>query len=131
MYTSETPGGRERRKHHRFQMRKDVLLLVGDEEQDGTLIDISVGGAAIEIRATLEWDRPIEVEIDELGKYPAKFVRRIDENIIAVEFLINEAMAVRLAARIALVYHEAQSTAGVGEELEVIELLPPESSLPS
>ena len=51
MYTSETPGGRERLKYLRFQLRKGVRIIASDVTFEGILIDVSVGGAAIEYRA--------------------------------------------------------------------------------
>jgi hypothetical protein len=127
MYTSETPGGRERRKHLRFQLRKGVRIIASDVTFEGTLIDISVGGAAIEYREQLENNQSFDVDIDELGIYSANLVRWIDVNVIAIQFSINEALAVRLAARIAVAYYEQQFSIGDGYELEEIEVLSVES----
>ena len=44
MYTSETPGGRERRKYLRFQLRKGVRIIASDVTFEGILIDVSVRG---------------------------------------------------------------------------------------
>ncbi len=44
MYTSETPGGRERRKYLRFQLRKGVRIIASDVTFEGKLIDVSVFG---------------------------------------------------------------------------------------
>ncbi len=127
MYTSETPGGRERRKHLRYQLRKGLRINAPDVTCDGTLIDISVGGAAIECRAEFENGQAFDVDIDEFGVYAANLVRRINENVIAVQFSINEALAVRLAARIAVTYYEQQNSVGDDMHLEEIEVLPAES----
>jgi hypothetical protein len=126
MYTSETPGGRERRKHSRYQLRKELRINASDVTCDGTLIDISVGGAAIECRKQFENGQAFEVDIEEFGVYAANLVRRIDENVIAVQFSINEALAVRLAARIAMAYYEQQNSVGDDVDLEEIEVLPAE-----
>jgi len=85
------------------------------------------GVDAIEYRSQLENAQSIDVDIDELGVYSAKLVRRIDGNVIAIQFCINEALAVRLAARIAVAYYEQQNSIGDGCELEEIEVLPVES----
>ncbi len=124
MSTSETPGGRERRKHPRYELRKSVRVFLGDLSHSGALIDVSVGGAAIECRAAIEDEAELSVEIEELGTYPAELVRRIDQNVIAVKFIINEAVAVRLAARIAVTLHGQQNERGAGIGLETIELVP-------
>ena len=84
-------------------------------------------GAAIEYREQLENNQSFDVDIDELGIYSANLVRRIDENVIAIQFSINEALAVRLAARIAVAYYEQQNSIGDGYELEEIEVLSVES----
>ena len=44
MYTSETLGGRARRKYLRFQLRKEVWIIASDVNFEGTLINISVCG---------------------------------------------------------------------------------------
>ena len=126
MYTSGTPGGRERRKHTRFQLRRDVRIDRGDTSYEGTLLDISVGGAAIECRALPDVDTEFAVDIDGLGIYPAYLVRRIDANVVAVQFSINEALAVRLAARVAVAFQEQQGTSSGGADLQEIEILPEE-----
>ena len=43
MYTSETPGGRERLKYLRFQLCKGVRIIASDVTFEGILIDVSVG----------------------------------------------------------------------------------------
>ena len=65
-----------------------------------------MGGATIECRAQLEDCQPSDVKIDGLGIYFVNLVPRIDENVIAVQFSINETLAVRLAARIAVAYSQ-------------------------
>ena len=47
-----------------------------------------------------------EIDIEDIGTYPANVVRRIDSDVVAVRFTITEALAVRMAARIAAVYVE-------------------------
>jgi len=54
-------------------------------------------------------------------------VRRIDGNMIAIQFCMNEALAVRLAAHVAVAFYEQQNSIGDGCELEEIEILPVES----
>ena len=54
-------------------------------------------------------------------------MRRIDGNMIAIQFCMNEALAVRLAARIAVAFYEQQNSIVDGCELEEIEILPVES----
>lgn len=122
MYTSQAPNGRERRKHPRYEIRKSVQVHAQDQVHEGTLRDVSVGGAAVELRAQLAEKSQVRMEIEELGEYPATVVRRISERVVAFEFSINEAMAVRLAARIAVAYLADDNTSEV--KFESIEILP-------
>lgn len=123
MISSETPGGRERRKHPRYELRKPVRIYVGDTSYLGNLKDVSVGGAAIACRAPLETEMEFSVEIEELGTYSAFLVRRIDDEVVAIKFAINAALAVRLAARIAVELHKQQGAASAKIGLETIELV--------
>jgi len=111
MISSGAPGGRERRKHRRFALRKQVTIFLGETVYEGTLRDISVGGAAIECRAALDGAASYMIEIEDIGAYPANIVRRIDADSIAIRFTITEALAVRMAARIATAYLEKPETA--------------------
>ena len=47
--------------------------------------------------------------------------------MIAIQFCMNEALAVRLAAHVAVAFYEQQNSIGDGCELEEIEILPVES----
>ena len=123
MYTSGTPGGRERRKHRRFEISKRVTIIHGDLEIEGVLQDISVGGAAIECSAALDAGLSYEIDIEDIGTYPANVVRRIDSDVVAVRFTITEALAVRMAARIAAVYVEDSRVVDSGPKLNTIEVV--------
>ena len=104
--SSRAPGRRELREHRKFEISKRVTIIRGDLEIEGVLQDISVGGAAIECSAALDAGLSDEIDIEDIGTYPANVVRRIDSDVVAVRFTITEALAVRMAARIASVYVE-------------------------
>ena len=122
MNTVQAPGGRERRKHPRYEIRKSVRVHLDDRCFEGTLCDVSVGGAAVELRADVPTSTGVMLEIEELGEYKASVVRRIGADVVAFEFSINEAMAVRLAARIAVAYLAENDTSGL--DFESIEIVP-------
>ena len=50
-------------------------------------------------------------------------VRRIDSDVVAVRFTITEALAIRMAARIAAVYVEDSLTVDLGPKLNTIEVV--------
>ena len=53
MDNAEDQNGRERRQHDRFIIRKRVEVSTVTKTYDGILRDISVGGAAIQVRGPL------------------------------------------------------------------------------
>jgi hypothetical protein len=53
MDNAEDQNGRERRQHDRFIIRKRVEVSTATKTYDGILRDISVGGAAIQVRGPL------------------------------------------------------------------------------
>ena len=120
MISSRAPGGREPRGHRKFEISKRVTIIRGDLEIKGVLQDISVGGAAIECSAALDAGLSDEIDIQDIGTYPANVVRRIDSDVVAVRFTITEALAVRMAARIAAVHVENSSVVDSGPKLNTI-----------
>ena len=121
MISSRAPGGREPRGHRKFEISKRVTIIRGDLEIKGVLQDISVGGAAIECSAALDAGLSDEIDIQDIGTYPANVVRRIDSDVVAVRFTITEALAVRMAARIAAVYVVNSRVVDSGPKLNTIE----------
>ena len=121
MISSRAPGGREPREHRKFEISKRVTIIRGDLEIEGVLQDISVGGAAIECSAALDAGLSNKIDIEDIGTYPANVVRRIDSDVVAVRFTITEALAVRMAARIAAVYLENSRAVDLGPKLNTIE----------
>lgn len=99
--------GRERRQHDRFVVRKRVELSTSTKTYDGILRDISVGGAAIKIRAPLYQAHIVTVDINDLGAYEGQVLRSIDDEHVAIEFETTEAQSVDLAAKLVGVYYGA------------------------
>ena len=121
MISSRAPGGREPREHRKFEISKRITIIRGDLEIEGVLQDISLGGAAIECSAALDAGLSDEIDIEDIVTYPANVVRRIDSDVVAVRFTITEALAVRMAARIASVYLENSRVVDSGPKLNMIE----------
>ncbi|MDP7390760.1 MAG: hypothetical protein QGH07_02760 [Alphaproteobacteria bacterium] len=121
MISIRAPGGREPWEHQKFEISKRVTIIRGDLEIEGVLQDISVGVTAIECSAALDAGLSDEIDIEDIGTYPANFVRRIESGVVAVRFTITEALAVRMAARIAAVYAENSRVADSGPKLNTIE----------
>ena len=121
MISSRAPGGRETREHQKFEISKRVTIIRGYLEIEGVLQDISFGGAAIECSAALDAGLSDEIDIEDIGTYPANVVRRIDSDVVAVRFTITEALAVRMAARIAAVYVENSRVVDSGPKLNTME----------
>ena len=120
MISSRAPGGREPREHQKFEISKRVTIIRGDLEIEGVSQDISIGGAAIECPAALDAGLSDEIDIEDIGTYPANVVRRIDSGVVAVRFTITEALAVRMAAQITAVYVENSRVVDSGPKLNTI-----------
>lgn len=103
----EEASGRERRQHDRFVLRKRVELSTATKTFDGILRDISVGGAAIKIRAPLYQTRIVSLDINDLGEYEGEILRQIDDEHIAVRFDASEAQSVELASKLVGIYYGA------------------------
>lgn len=101
----ELEGGRERRRYDRFIIRKRVEVIVGGRSYPGSLRDISIGGAAVQLRSAIEPGSEITLDISDFGVYRGDVLRRIDEAMIAVEFDIDEKQSIDLAAKLVAVYY--------------------------
>lgn len=99
--------GRERREHDRFVIKKRVELSTSTEKFDGVLRDISVGGAAIQVRAPLYEAHIVSIDINDLGAYEGQILRSIDEDLYALEFETTEQQSIDLAAKLVGIYYGA------------------------
>ena len=84
-------GKDDRRRHVRCTIYEPCRVAVGDQEYKGTVVDMSLGGAAIQVDVHLEMqpaaDTPVALHIERIGRIPAKVVRPLIDGI-AVEFRI-------------------------------------------
>ncbi len=107
MANPEEAGGRERRQHDRFVLRKRVEPSTATKTYDGILRDISVGGAAIKIRAPLYQTRIVSLDINDLGAYKGEILRQIDDEHVAVQFSPSEEQSLELASKLVGIYYGA------------------------
>ena len=98
---------RERRLHDRFIIRKCVEVLTATEVYVGVLRDISVGGAAIQVRGPLYEADIITVNI--LGEFDGQALLSLDEDMVLVEFEVAEQQTINLAAKLVGIYCGAEA----------------------
>ncbi len=89
----------DRRHHVRCTVYEPCHVEVGGRKHDGAIVDMSVGGAAIQLDVQL-WeqpatDTPVAVHIERIGRIPAKVMRQLIDGI-AVEFLISRIQEMHL-----------------------------------
>ena len=85
-------NGAEQRSHVRHTVSEPCIAVVFNHEYSGTVIDMSVGGAAVQLEVLLDAtpapDTPIQLQIDGIGRLHSRVVRsRIGG--VAVEFNID------------------------------------------
>ena len=125
MNNAEEQNGRERRLHDRFIIRKRVEVSTATKTYDGILRDISVGGAAIQVRGPLYEANIITVDINDLGEFDGQVLRSLDEDMVAVEFEVTEQQTIDLAAKLVGIYYGAEAeTPKDSNEIEKFNLTP-------
>lgn len=87
----------DKRQHDRIATRRSARLSEGGQTRECTLLNISVGGAAVAITAQPVIGTRVTLMINDLPAIDAEVVRHID-NGIAVHFDADEALAARLEA---------------------------------
>ena len=92
MNNADEQYGRERCLHDRFIIRKRVEVSSATKVYDGVLRNISVGGAAIQVRGPLYEANIITVDINDLG-----------------EFEVTEQQTIDLAAKLVGIYYGAEA----------------------
>lgn len=113
------------RRYRRMQLSVPVKFL-GENftECQGTLLNISAGGLAVEAATRPAIDAPLVVYVDELGRVEGRVVRHFEQGF-AIEFAATEAKRERLADRITwLANRESQSRNA--DDLRLITVAPRE-----
>lgn len=87
---SDTGKGADKRRYPRVALVKRTVSRRDDAKAiNGSLVDISVGGAAIEAQVEFEENLAIDLEIDDVGRYSGRMTRSFDDGF-AVCFDLDE-----------------------------------------
>ena len=82
----------ERRRHVRSTVYEPCRVVVKDKEYEGAVVDMSVGGAGIQLDVHLDVQppagTPVALYIERIGRIPANVVRPL-VNGFAVEFRVD------------------------------------------
>ena len=76
----------EKRQHKRLKVPNTARATINEAEIETTLLDISAGGAALDLQHSVSADDPIELMIDDVGQLSATVSRSLDDGV-AVRFL--------------------------------------------
>ena len=118
-------NARERRLHDRFIIRKRVEVSTATKVYDGVLRDISVGGAAIQVRGPLYEADIITVNINDLGEFDGQALLSLDEDMVLVEFEVTEQQTIDLASKLVGIYYGAEAeTSKDSNKIEKFNLTP-------
>lgn len=85
----ETTSTTNRREHKRIIVSNPTKVQSGDAEYSGRILNISAGGAGIQMDVQLHDNSQITVNIDDVGMIPAKVVRNLKDGV-AVKFMLSE-----------------------------------------
>lgn len=91
--------GREMRRLPRVTITKTVRTKGDGKEYKGTLKDISASGAAVISDADLEKDLFVDLDIEDLGRFPGRVARTFEDGV-GVVFDIGEEEEERLLAEL-------------------------------
>ena len=92
----------DRRQHERFFIRLPATAIQDGYETVGEVRNVSGGGALFQIdpiSATAIYSRPLELEIDGVGRYPAKIMWR-STVMFGLSFQIDESISQLLHTRL-------------------------------
>ncbi|MEX1034843.1 MAG: PilZ domain-containing protein [Sneathiella sp.] len=96
------PPNDNRRAYRRASLIQKTRIRHDGEAYSGRILNISVGGAGLQMEVRLPDATEITVEIEDIGMIPARIVRQMDDGV-GVEFTFSpekEQMFIRQIARI-------------------------------
>ena len=96
--------GRDRRRHPRLTISRQVRAIAGEALREGVTLDISASGAALELEAGFDEDDLVELDIEDLSPLTGTIARSYDDGI-AVEFDLDEGDEDRLVAEIMMIHN--------------------------
>ena len=89
-----------RRVHRRVVMEKDTRICHGGGAARARILNISAGGAGLQMEMRLPDSTEITVEIENIGLIPARIVRQMADGV-AVKFEFSEEKEQQLIRQIA------------------------------
>ena len=89
----------DKRCHPRYPLDGRVRARYGGEEREGRLMDVSGGGALLDIDTPLGNDLFVELHLNGLGRIPGRVVRG-HENEIAIKFTVDDEEERRIAQKL-------------------------------
>ena len=85
----ENTTAANRRQHKRILISSPTKVAAGADEYSGRILNISAGGAGIQLDVQLKDHSQIKVNIQDLGMIPATVVRKMQDGV-AVKFQLSE-----------------------------------------
>lgn len=83
---ADSEQGENKRRHQRYDIHKPVRAKSGNREGTGETLDISAGGAAIDVDLEVEDDEVLELDIEDVGFIASQVARPLDDGF-AVRFV--------------------------------------------
>ena len=83
---ADSEQGENKRRHRRYDIHKPVRAKSGGREGTGETLDISAGGAAIDVDIEVENDEILELDIEDVGYMASQVARPLDDGF-AVRFV--------------------------------------------
>ena len=79
----------DKRRHRRVSVSKSVQAKTDSRNIEGSVTDISAGGAALCVDAEVEDESPVELDIEDMSPVSGTVARSYDDGF-AVEFDLDE-----------------------------------------
>jgi PilZ domain len=88
-----------RREHTRVLVSGEATVVSGDTEYNGRILNISAGGAGIDLDVQLSDNTQVTVNIEDMGLIPARVVRNMKDGV-GVKFEITKEKEERFVRQI-------------------------------
>ncbi|MDP6788287.1 MAG: PilZ domain-containing protein [Rhodospirillales bacterium] len=82
-------GQAEKRRHRRVRVSKPVQAKTDSRQIEGSVTDISAGGAALNVDAEVDGESQVELDIEDMSPLSGTVARSYDDGF-AVEFDLDE-----------------------------------------
>src|SRR5262249_45174426 len=102
------------RRYPRFKYEQPAILIVGDEQVDCVVHDISAGGALIAVRRTLKVGETVTLALESIGKLRAE-VRHSEGGRAGLCFIVDPKQQLFLVKHLSAVIAAASTTVPPGD----------------